>query len=155
MSKLSDSADVFRPPNVNKPPQLPPRHLDSSQDLLRRLQLQPAYDQYVRPFVRPHGDKGKGKETEPGEQPDPGNNRIPHGLKSFMVDLPGKTSVKRSEPLVDLVLAPPKQRIEVATFDARTLENFRLGVGREDDDPRKKKKPHPPQQRPDGPPAMN
>lgn len=70
----------------------PVRHLDSSQDLLGRFGLIPAYDVYVRPFVRPsHSSlaKGKAKEVDLVEMPDGNSNRIPHGLKSFLSDLPG------------------------------------------------------------------
>lgn len=51
----------------------PPRPrplLTSTQDLLARFQLLPAYDKYVRPYAPPVGlpsapvDKGKGKEKE-------------------------------------------------------------------------------------------
>lgn len=67
------------------------RHLDSTQDLLGRFGLIPAYDTYVRPYVRPSSrlDKGKSKEPESLETMDVNNNRIPHGLKSFLSDLPG------------------------------------------------------------------
>jgi hypothetical protein len=41
----------------------------------------------------------------------------------------GKTSTKKSESLADLMLAAPKQRIEIAPFDSRVLENFRLPAG--------------------------
>lgn len=43
--------------------------------------------------------------------------------------LTGKTSTKKSEPISDLMLAPPKQRVEILQFDTRTLENFRLPEG--------------------------
>lgn len=41
----------------------------------------------------------------------------------------GKTSTKKSESISELMLAPPKQRVEIAQFDTRTLENFRLPEG--------------------------
>jgi len=130
-------------------------HLDSRQDLLGRFGLIPSYDLYVRPYVRPANvsiDKGKTKDT-PQEVLDGTNHRIPHGLKSFLADLPGKTSTKKSESLADLMLAAPKQRIEIAPFDSRILENFRLPAGQvphranqqipgADEMRKKKKKPH-------------
>lgn len=62
-------------------PPLPRQHLKSTQDLLARFHLHPAYDRYVRPNTSPGndaqgtgvgagqsggpGDKGKGKEVDP------------------------------------------------------------------------------------------
>lgn len=70
-----------------------PTHLDSRQDLFGRFGLIPSYDLYVRPYVRPVGasiDKGKAKEGDPPQETSDGaNHRIPHGLKSFLADLPG------------------------------------------------------------------
>jgi len=111
----------------------------------------------VRPYVRPANvsvDKGKTKEGDPPQEVlDGANHRIPHGLKSFLADLPGKTSTKKSESLADLMLAAPKQRIEIAPFDNRVLENFRLPGGQvphranqqilgADEMRKKEKKPH-------------
>jgi hypothetical protein len=60
-------------------PPAPPAYLTSTQDLLARFQLLPAYDKYVRPYVTPsleNGidyitgvDKGKGKEREREREP--------------------------------------------------------------------------------------
>ncbi|TFK20300.1 hypothetical protein FA15DRAFT_682613 [Coprinopsis marcescibilis] len=68
-------------------------HLQSSQDLLARLNLHPAYDRYVRPAVLPGdevgvgatgtpspGDKGKGKEVDVDMSDVGGGGRPPHGL---------------------------------------------------------------------------
>lgn len=51
-------------------PPRPPPYLRSTEDLLTRFQLLPAYDKYVRPFAPPvaqagAADKGKGKEILP------------------------------------------------------------------------------------------
>jgi hypothetical protein len=78
-----------------------PRHLHSTQNLLGRLNLTGAYDTYVRPFVRPVGEpppeKGKAREKDgdvlvlPGSEGNPVSqtHRIPHGLKAFLIDVPG------------------------------------------------------------------
>lgn len=75
-------------------PLAPHRHLDSTQDLLGRFGLISAYDTNVRPYVRPVKgtvDKGKGKESDHLEEPLDTSHRIPHGLKSYLSDLPGIT----------------------------------------------------------------
>lgn len=61
------------------PPSGPPRlvpHFRSTEDLLTRFQLLPAYDKYVRPFAPPVAqvgatDKGKGKEIPPAAASSP------------------------------------------------------------------------------------
>jgi len=101
------------------------------------LRVSQSYDVHVRPFVRPVGevppenDKGKGKEVVPSPSvPVPSSSsRIPHGLKGFLNDLPGKTSTKKSASIAELMMAPPKQPAAIALFDARTLEHFRLPEG--------------------------
>jgi hypothetical protein len=70
-------------------PPAPPTHLKSTQDLLARFQLLPAYDKHVRPFVTPiengqgHppptpglSEKAKGKERE--REPPVGTSPIAH-----------------------------------------------------------------------------
>lgn len=103
----------------------------------------------MRPAGEAPDDKGKGKEVDPAILPNGGastNHRIPHGLKGFLNDLPGansqflneclgltfylgKTSTKKSAPILDLVFAAPKQRMDIVQFDMRTLEHFRLPEG--------------------------
>ncbi|KAG6851091.1 hypothetical protein H0H93_000971 [Arthromyces matolae] len=80
-SPSPSNSNLFLPPPP--PPTTHPNHLSSTQDLLGRFHLLPAYDKYVRPFVlsseaeqTPLGpvpatpgangilDKGKGKETD-------------------------------------------------------------------------------------------
>ncbi|KAH0585167.1 hypothetical protein H2248_008423 [Termitomyces sp. 'cryptogamus'] len=79
----SSASPLFLPPPP--PPRTQPTYLHSTQDLLGRFHLLPAYDKYVRPFTMPtetgkdqlgfasvtpgtNGglDKGKGKEAEGG-----------------------------------------------------------------------------------------
>jgi len=99
-------------------------HLDSRQDLLGRFGLIPSYDLYVRPYVRPANvsiDKGKTKDT-PQEVLDGTNHRIPHGLKSFLADLPGKTSTKKKR-----VFGGPHARCSEATNRNSTLRQSYLG----------------------------
>ena len=69
-SRLLDLADPLPPPG---PPQHPP-YFRSTEDLLKRFQLLPAYNKYVRPFAPPVSelgatDKGKGKEIPPRDIP--------------------------------------------------------------------------------------
>ena len=59
-SDLSDHRPCAGPPR-------PPPYFTSTEDLLKRFQLLPSYDKYVRPFAPPVSqpgatDKGKGKE---------------------------------------------------------------------------------------------
>ncbi|KAF8896316.1 hypothetical protein BD779DRAFT_575511 [Infundibulicybe gibba] len=87
----TSSAPHAQPPSLFLPPAGPPQpisHLSSTQDLLARFRLLPAYDKYVRPFAAPADsqpdsscvvassipnsagvvDKGKGRELAPAAQ---------------------------------------------------------------------------------------
>ncbi|KDQ15941.1 hypothetical protein BOTBODRAFT_31395 [Botryobasidium botryosum FD-172 SS1] len=150
-------------------------------------------------------EKGKGKETQPmdgviengansvsalgaghtgGEAMDDSTGerkkkKFEHGYKSFISDLPGKHSAKKDTYLVNLVQQPPKQRMDITSFDSRTLEGFQLAPGvlqgfnqaiwLSDDKEKKKKKkksrrhpdgsaagatPAPDQSNPPGPPPI-
>ncbi|KAF9516955.1 hypothetical protein BS47DRAFT_1340263, partial [Hydnum rufescens UP504] len=122
---------------VARRPRQPTSNTVGTQDLLGRLRVSQCYEVHVLPFVRPAGDappepnKGKGKEVVPSptQSARPSSSRIPHGLKGFLNDLPGKTSTKKGPSIVELMMVPPKQRADIASFDARTLEHFRLPEG--------------------------
>ncbi|KAF8968179.1 hypothetical protein BDZ97DRAFT_1916390 [Flammula alnicola] len=176
------------PPLLFLPPSLPPppkQHLASTQDLLARFHLLPAYDRYVRPFVLPgddsalqqqpppsqhplhplqqqhHGqgadglgagtaspgggglDKGKGREREgpgvgtpadadladagdaddddaPGAK---GEKKKKNTYKHLIKGVPGKHSLKKDDYLTTMMLVPPKQRMRIHHFDAKTQED--------------------------------
>ncbi|KAF8329084.1 uncharacterized protein EI90DRAFT_3290260 [Cantharellus anzutake] len=101
------------------------RHLHGTQDLFSRLQLVDAYTTFVRPYVRPSQltkDPRFQDEQEDG-------NRIPHGLKTFLADLPGRTSTKKSSPIADMMMIGPRQHTDIMQLDARTIEHFKLPEG--------------------------
>ncbi|KAH9481400.1 hypothetical protein JR316_0005926 [Psilocybe cubensis] len=164
------------PPLLFLPPapgvrQQPKQHLESTQDLLARFHLHPAYDKYVRPLVTPGDDfasapthdqhappvdgaterldKGKGKERDPAtaavtpgpsgateadhaDGPDAddddaaggkGEKKKKNSYKHLIKGLPGKHSFKKDEELTKIMLAPPKQRMRILQFDAKTQED--------------------------------
>ncbi|KAH9930092.1 uncharacterized protein B0H18DRAFT_1083995 [Fomitopsis serialis] len=125
------------------PPPGPPRPrplLTSTQDLVKRFQLLPAYDKYVRPYAPAVGqpsvaaDKGKGKEKEmsvplgatPGAVPDgeeddgDGKKKAKNTYKQLIKGIPGKHSMKKDDYLTTMMQVPPKQRISILPFDQRT-----------------------------------
>lgn len=137
-STLSPSPALFLPPPAH--PQ-PPAYLTSTQDLLARFQLLPAYDKYVRPYVAPvdegHDhpptpgpvDKGKGKEKEfamatpddgqDGDDED-GGKKKKNSYKHLIKGIPGKHSMRKDEYLTTIIQVPPKQRMAITPFDQKT-----------------------------------
>ncbi|KZT73531.1 hypothetical protein DAEQUDRAFT_754388 [Daedalea quercina L-15889] len=124
------------PPGPPRPRPL----LASTQDLVTRFQLLPAYDKYVRPYAPPVGqpsapvDKGKGKEKEmsvplgatPRAEPDgeeedgEGKKKAKNTYKQLIKGIPGKHSMKKDDYLMTTMQVPPKQKIRIAPFDQRT-----------------------------------
>ncbi|KAF7312369.1 hypothetical protein MIND_00250200 [Mycena indigotica] len=122
-----------------RPPHPPPR-LASTDDLLTRFQLLPAYDKYVRDdddaqAQPPPPDNGKGKAREqaspapqtPGEQDGDDDDGQPKGekkkknsYKHLIKGVPGKHSMKKDDYLGGIMLVPPKQHIKIVPFDLRT-----------------------------------
>ncbi|TFY55827.1 hypothetical protein EVJ58_g7998 [Rhodofomes roseus] len=130
-------------PPIYLPPPGPPRPrplLSSTQDLITRFQLLPAYDKYVRPYAPPVGqqlsaaDKGKGREREmsvplgatPGavldgdEDDGEGKKKAKNTYKQLIKGIPGKHSMKKDEYLTTIMQVPPKQKIAIVPFDQRT-----------------------------------
>ena len=172
-------------------PPLPETLLASTQDLISRFNLLPAYDKYVRPTILPATgpsatdlpdisafdqtanstpsvqgaapglDKGKGKEKDammvdsqagmgvpltggPGvaviadDATDKGEKKRKNTYKHLIKGIPGtfpgycqdavfkvtfgsgKHSMKKDDYLATMMLIPPKQRMEIVPFDART-----------------------------------
>ncbi|PPR00786.1 hypothetical protein CVT24_000751 [Panaeolus cyanescens] len=189
-------------PTTAPPP--PKQHLASTQDLISRFRLLPAYDKYVRPFapvvsgtgavgnqgatpnehlghtasslgpgaVNSPGvlgvgspaagmlDKGKGREVPlgmgmgmgmggmPGTAPPAGTGgdvdqlgkddggdgddddgpggkgekKKKNSYKHLIKGIPGKHSLKKDDYLTTMMLVPPKQRVRITHFDAKTQQ---------------------------------
>ncbi|KAG6813400.1 hypothetical protein H0H92_011378 [Tricholoma furcatifolium] len=139
-SPRSSQQQLFLPPPP--PPRSQQTHLASTQDLVTRFNLLPAYDKYVRPhtespldpLLASNGmvDKGKGKETDgvptPGapDGPDADDDdptkekKQKNNYKHLIKGMPGKHSMKKDDYLTQTMEVPPKQRIQIAPFDSRT-----------------------------------
>ncbi|KAF9048638.1 hypothetical protein BJ165DRAFT_1040176 [Panaeolus papilionaceus] len=183
-------------------PPPPKQHLASTQDLISRFKLLPAYDKYVRPFATvvagqegsanqeatPHDhlghtasslgpgavsspgvmgvaspmtgivgvDKGKGRELplgmgvggmqgaagQPGggdadqhgkddgadgdDDDGPGgkgDKKKKNSYKHLIKGIPGKHSLKKDDYLTGMIQQPPKQRMRISPFDAKTQED--------------------------------
>lgn len=155
-----DLADLAPP---SGPPRRPP-YLRSTEDLIKRFELLPAYDKYVRPFAPPVGlpsatDKGKGKEIVARDAPasspaaptpaaanDGDDDDGAKGEKKFknykhliksvpgMSFLPadsatrrdstttGKHSMKKDDFLQNLMMVPPKQKMQIEEFSVATQQ---------------------------------
>ncbi|TFK47744.1 hypothetical protein OE88DRAFT_1810855 [Heliocybe sulcata] len=143
-SNLSDMISQYLPPPG------PPRsvhHLTSTQDLLARFRLLPAYDRHVRPFsamtppVAPGStavsastptDKGKGKEKEvntpaaastpggPADGDDDDEKKKRKNYKYLIQGIPGKHSMKKDDYLTTMMQMPPKSRNTMKPFDQQT-----------------------------------
>jgi hypothetical protein len=89
-------------------------HLASTQDLISRFNLLPAYDKYVRPQIQ-----------QP-DSPDPSEDKKKRSTSSYkhlIKQIPGKHSMKKDDYLVSIMQAPPKDRVPILPFDARTLRD--------------------------------
>jgi hypothetical protein len=111
----------------------PPAYLTSTQDLLARFQLLPAYDKYVRPYVAPvdHGhdhpptpgatDKGKGKEKEfamatpddgqDGDEED-GGKKKKNSYKHLIKGVPGALRVRHCGMYEGLTHLSPQENTQ-------------------------------------------
>ncbi|KAH9933639.1 uncharacterized protein BXZ73DRAFT_46172 [Epithele typhae] len=139
-SSLPDIPPLYFPPPG--PPQ-PPPYFRSTDDLLRRFQLLPAYDKYVRPYAPPvsqlsAADKGKAKEiplreaaSSPaagtpaaggdGDDDDGGKGeKKMKNYKHLIKSVPGKHSMKKDDYLATLMAIPPKQKMEIKPFSQKT-----------------------------------
>ncbi|GBE88424.1 hypothetical protein SCP_1302390 [Sparassis crispa] len=140
----STVSDVLPPPALPQPPP----YFTSTQDLVARFKLAPAYDKYVRPYVTPVStggpptppgatDKGKGKEKEhpPREPPDlsatpaahdgdeedsKGEKKWKNNYKHLIKGIPGKHSMKKDDYLTTMISVPPKQKMAITPFDLKT-----------------------------------
>ncbi|RDX44017.1 hypothetical protein OH76DRAFT_1409507 [Lentinus brumalis] len=127
---------LFLPPPA---PPRPPSYFRSTEDLLTRFQLLPAYDKYVRPFAPPVShlgatDKGKGKEFPPsspaaptpgpggdGDDEDGGKGEKKYkNYKNLIKAVPGKHSMRKDSYLATLMMIPPKQKQEIRPFSQKT-----------------------------------
>lgn len=59
------------PPGPRTGPVCSPAYFTSTEDLLARFHLVPAYDKYVRPFVDDAQTKGKQRDLSPSPEPTP------------------------------------------------------------------------------------
>ncbi|PIL32203.1 hypothetical protein GSI_05448 [Ganoderma sinense ZZ0214-1] len=142
-SSMPDLPPLFLPPPG--PPRRPP-YLRSTEDLIKRFDLLPAYDKYVRPFAPPVGqpsatDKGKGKEIVARDAPasspaaptpaaanDGDDEDGAKGEKKFknykhlIKSVPGKHSMKKDDFLQTLMMVPPKQKMQIEEFSVATQQ---------------------------------
>lgn len=126
-------------------PSRPPPYFKSTEDLLSKFQLLSAYDSYVRPFLPPEDlspDKGKGKQRDMSPIPDPHLSHINDadddeldrrkkktGYKHLIKGTPGKHSTKKDDFLATIMQVPPKQRINIVSFDSVTQRDaFSVGL---------------------------
>ncbi|KII85018.1 hypothetical protein PLICRDRAFT_31856 [Plicaturopsis crispa FD-325 SS-3] len=122
-------------PELFLPPQPPPRpapQLTSTQDLLARFHLLPAYDKYVRPAYANNDDdpplspaspsaKGKERELTPmGDDEKGEKKKNKNSYKHLIKGIPGKHSMKKDDFLTVAMAVPPKERLRIAPFDLRT-----------------------------------
>ncbi|KAF7374852.1 hypothetical protein MSAN_00371200 [Mycena sanguinolenta] len=142
------SHPLFLKPKLAHPH--PPPLLASTQDLLARLQLLPAYDKYVRSPLddaqEPNGSvangkvdngKGKARDTSPppqtpgaageadaddddGAQPKGEKKKKSNSYRHLIKGVPGKHSMKKDDYLAGIMQVPPKQRLHIAPFDLKT-----------------------------------
>ncbi|KAF9790318.1 hypothetical protein BJ322DRAFT_1035559 [Thelephora terrestris] len=141
-STLPDAIVPFLPPAA---PSRPPPYFKSTEDLLSKFQLLPAYDSYVRPFLPPEdmsSDKGKGKQRDMSPIPDPHSmltndpdddeldrRKKKNSYKHLIKGIPGKHSTKKDDFLANVMQVPPKQRIDIVQFDSATQRDaFSVGL---------------------------
>ncbi|KAG6332354.1 hypothetical protein ID866_6737 [Astraeus odoratus] len=115
---------LFSPPT---PTYSQPRtFLTSTQDLLARFHLHPAYNKYVRPSSPTHqlpvpplsavAPNAILHDPPPEAEEKKKKNSYRHLIKN----IPGKHSMKKDDYLTTMMQVPPKQRIAIVEFDART-----------------------------------
>lgn len=107
--------------NVAHPP--PRAHLASTQDLLARFYLHPAYDKHVRPAIpsqTPPPPAAVLPSTPHPPLPDSDDKTKKNSYRFLVKNVPGKHSMKKDDYLATIMQVPPKQRIPITEFDERT-----------------------------------
>ncbi|KXN84733.1 hypothetical protein AN958_12160 [Leucoagaricus sp. SymC.cos] len=128
MQTSNAQAGPSSPPALYLPLQArpPPRqHLASTQDLLARFHLLPAYDKYVRPFAIPSPPPpadGPEQDDDEGAAGGKGEKKKKNSYKALIKGIPGKHSMKKDDYLTQAILAPEKQRTRIHPFDVRTQQ---------------------------------
>lgn len=122
---MQDAPVMFLPP----PPAYsqPETSLASTQDLLARFHLHDAYNKHVRPHtptsLQPSAapPSAISPNANPHDHP-PENDekKKKNSYRHLIKNIPGKHSVKKDDYLTTTMQAPPKQRIAIVEFDART-----------------------------------
>ncbi|KIJ66878.1 hypothetical protein HYDPIDRAFT_174196 [Hydnomerulius pinastri MD-312] len=113
---------VFLPPaSAYSQPQT---FLASTQDLLSRFQLRAAYDTHVRiPLAQSSASAPSpvAPNNVPHDPPPDGDDKKKkNSYRHLIKSVPGKHSLKKDDYLTMMMQVPPKQRIPIVEFDART-----------------------------------
>ncbi|KAG1895358.1 uncharacterized protein F5891DRAFT_1130642 [Suillus fuscotomentosus] len=112
---------VFLPPPAAHPP--PRTFLASTQDILGRFNLHPAYDKHVRPSIpsqMPLSHASVPPLTPGALLPDSDDKMKKNSYRFLIKSVPGKHSMKKDDYLTTMMQVPPKQRIPITEFDERT-----------------------------------
>ncbi|KAF9243504.1 hypothetical protein BU15DRAFT_86450 [Melanogaster broomeanus] len=117
-----DPPVVFLPPAVAY--SQPQTFLASTQDLLARFHLHAAYEKNVRiPLSQSFAPASSSiAPSNPPHHPSPDvdEKKKKNSYRHLIKSLPGKHSMKKDDYFTTVMQVPPKQRIPIVEFDART-----------------------------------
>jgi len=101
----------------------PQTFLASTQDLLARFHLHSAYNKHVQPSspsLQPPLSTVAPKAVPHDPPPETDEKKKKNSYRHLIKNIPGKHSMKKDDFLTTTMQVPPKQRIAIAEFDART-----------------------------------
>lgn len=122
---MSDDRGVaFHEAPLRVPPDLPPYHMNGTEDMFDLFGLMPLYDRAVRPYLRPEADDSASPRDAP-KRP-----ALPKTYLHYVADMPGKvrppkrTGAARSRrELTELLLKPEYTYTPIVPFDDEVLQS--------------------------------
>ncbi|WFD36467.1 hypothetical protein MCUN1_003346 [Malassezia cuniculi] len=122
MTSTNDGSP-FYPAPLRVPPELPPYHMNGTEDMFDLFGLMPLYDRAVRPYLRPEVDDATSPRDAPKRVP------LPKTYMHYVADMPGKVrppkrvgAARNQKELSELLMKPEYAYTPIVPFDQEVLQ---------------------------------